>query len=343
MSQKSPRGSKEQQEIIRKKAFNLFSKNWKNKDIIKALGVSHGAVSNWRKKYKELGKNAFKNQTRGVKSGTKGLLTPKQEKLIQKLIIDKEPNQLKLPFILWTRDAVRQLIEHELKIKIATRTVGTYLKKWGFTAQRPIKRAYRRNDKKVEKWLKDEYPSIKKQAKKEGAEIHWGDETGCVSLPVNIKGYAPKGETPVLRHPTTKFRINMISTLTNQGKVRFMIYEEKMTAELFIKFLKKLIKDSQRTIYLILDNLKVHRAYKVKAWAEENEDKIKLFYLPPYCPDLNPDEYLNCDLKTNANKKSIPKNKDELKKNTIGFMRSIQKQPERVKKYFLHESINYAA
>ena len=104
-----------------------------------------------------------------------------------------------------------------------------------------------------------------------------------------------------------------------------------------------IIKDSQRTIYLILDNLKVHRAYKVKAWAEENEDKIKLFYLPPYCPDLTPDEYLNCDLKTNANKKSIPKNKDELKKNTIGFMRSIQKQPERVKKYFLHESINYAA
>ena len=192
-STKSPRGSKEQQEIIRKKAFNLFSKNWKNKDIIKALGVSHGAVSNWRKKYKELGKNAFKNQTRGVKSGTKGLLTPEQEKLIQKLIIDKEPNQLKLPFILWTRDAVRQLIEHELKIKIATRTVGTYLKKWGFTAQRPIKRAYRRNDKKVEKWLKDEYPSIKKQAKNRRSRNSLGRRNRMCFTTCKHKGLCPKG------------------------------------------------------------------------------------------------------------------------------------------------------
>ena len=95
-----------------------------------------------------------------------------------------------------------------------------------------------------------------------------------------------------------------------------------------------------------LDILKKYDSEKInidKQELEENKDKIKLFYLPPYCPDLNPDEYLNCDLKTNANKKSIPRNKDELKKNTIGFMRSIQKQPERVKKYFLHKSINYAA
>ncbi len=241
------------------------------------------------------------------------------------------------------REAIRKLIKQKLDIDIAVRTMGTYLKKWGFTPQKPVKRAYERSDKKVQKWLNDEYPSIKNQAQKEDAEIHWGDETGCVSLPVNLKGYAPKGKTPVLKHSAKKFKINMISTVTNQGKVRFMIYDEKMTAQVFIRFLKRLIKDATKKVFLILDNLRVHHAKLVKAWVEENQEKIKLFYLPSYSPDLNPDEYLNCDLKTNSNSKFVPKDKEDLKGNTLSFMRSIQKQPERIKKYFLHKSISYAA
>lgn len=343
MSQKSLRGTKAQQEVIRRKAFQLFQKSWKNKDIAEALSVSYVSVSKWRKLYKNSGQKAFKSQIRGVKSGSTSLLSPEQEKTIQKLIIDKDPEQLKLPFALWNREAVRRLIKQKMGVELAVRTMGTYLKKWGFTPQKPVKRAYERNDTKVQKWLNDEYPSIKAQAKEEGTEIHWGDETGCVSLPVNLKGYSPKGQTPVLKHSAKKFKINMISTVTNQGKVRFMIYDEKMTAQVFIRFLKRLIKDAKKKVFLILDNLRVHHAKLVKAWVEENKDKIKLFYLPSYSPDLNPDEYLNCDLKTNSNSKSIPKNKDDLKSNTLGFMRSIQKQPERIKKYFLHKSISYAA
>lgn len=343
MSQKSPRGTKEQQEAIRQKAFQLFKKSWKNKDIAEALSVSYVSVSKWRKLYKNSGDKAFKSQNRGVKPGSTSLLNTEQEKEILNLIIDKDPEQLKLPFALWNREAVRRLIKQRLGIELAIRTTGTYLKKWGLTPQKPIKRAYERNDQKVKEWLTDQYPAIKAQAKDEGAEIHWGDETGCVSLPVNLKGYSPKGQTPVLKHSAKKFKINMISTVTNQGKVRFMIYDEKMTAQVFIRFLKRLIKDAKKKVFLILDNLRVHHSKLVKAWVEKNKEKIKLFYLPSYSPDLNPDEYLNCDLKTNANSKFIPKNKQDLKKNTLGFMRSIQKQPERVKKYFLHKSINYAA
>lgn len=343
MSQKSPRGTKAQQEVIRKKAFDLFQKSWKNKDIAEALNVSYVTVSKWRKRYKDTGTKAFKSLTRGAKPGSTSLLSSEQELFIQKLILDKDPEQLKLSFVLWSREAVRRLIKQQLGIELAVRTMGTYLKKWGFTPQKPVKRSYERNDKKVQQWLNEEYPSIKAQAKKEGAEIHWGDETGCVSLPVNLKGYSPKGQTPVLKHSAQKFKINMISTVTNQGKVRFMIYDEKMTTQVFIRFLKRLIKDAKKKVFLILDNLRVHHAKSVKTWVEENKEKIKLFYLPPYSPDLNPDEYLNCDLKTNSNTKSIPKNKKELKGNTLGFMKSIQKQPERVKKYFLHKSINYAA
>ena len=343
MPQNSSRGTKAQQEAIREKAFKLFQKSWKNKNIAEALNVSYVTVSNWRKLYKKSGEKGFKSQTRGVKSGSTSLLNPEQEKEIQKIIIDKDPEQLKLSFALWSREAISKLIKQKLDIDIAVRTMGTYLKKWGFTPQKPVKRAYERSDKKVQKWLDDEYPSIKNQAQKEDAEIHWGDETGCVSLPVNLKGYAPKGQTPVLKHSAKKFKINMISTVTNQGKVRFMIYDEKMTAQVFIRFLKRLIKDAKKKVFLILDNLRVHHAKLVKAWVEGNKEKIKLFYLPSYSPDLNPDEYLNCDLKTNSNSKSVPKDKEDLKGNTLSFMRSIQKQPERIKKYFLHKSISYAA
>lgn len=343
MSKNSERGSKESQEAIRKRGFELIKKGLSGVKIAAALGVSRSAVTKWKKAYLEKGVKAAKSSKRGVKTESGRLLTQEQESEIVRLIVDKCPDQLKMPFVLWTRQAVRELIKDRFRIKIAERTVGDYLKRWNFTPQKPIKRAYERNDKKVKKWLDEEYPAIKKLAKKEKAEIHWGDETSCVSMPSYLRGYSPRGETPVLKHSAKKFKINMISTVTNQGKVRFMVYEEKMDAGVFIRFLKRLIKTAKKKIFLILDNLSVHHSKKVKAWVKENKDKIALYYIPAYSPDLNPDEYLNCDFKANANKERIPRNKEELKENTRSFMKGLQRKPERVKGYFRHKAIAYAA
>ena len=204
---------------------------------------------------------------------------------------------MKLPFALWTRIAVQQLIRQLWSIDMPIRTVGEYLKRWGFTPQKPLRRAYKQNPKAVKKWLNDQYPTIVKRAKKEKAEIHWGDETGLCNDSYHGRSYAPRGQTPAIRlHPRCK-RVNLISTVTNQGKVRFMVYKDKMNSDTMIKFMERLIKNSERKIFLILDNLKVHHSYIVRDWLEEHKAQIEAFFLPSYSPELNPDEYLNCDLK----------------------------------------------
>ena len=155
--------------------------------------------------------------------------------------------------------------------------------------------------------------------------------------------YAPKGKTPIKKSMSKRFSVHMVSVVTNQGKVQFMIYSETMNAERLIEFLKQLIQSSTRKIYLILDNLKVHHSKVVKEWVEKSQDKIALFFLPSYSPEMNPDEYLNCDLKQGLSAKKSPKNKDILQNNVKRHINLLANNPERVKKYFKHKSIEYAA
>jgi transposase len=261
------------------------------------------------------------------------------------MIVDKYPEQYKLPFSLWTAKAVQELIERETGIKLARSTTGYYLRRWGFTPQKPKKRSYEQRPADVQKWLQESYPAIRDRAKAEGADIHWGDETGCKNQCNHGRSYAPKGKTPVKKQKAQSFKINMISTVTNQGKVQFMIYSENMNADRFISFLQQLIKSSERKVFLILDNLKVHHSKIVKAWVEQEEvkPKIELFFLPSYSPELNPDEYLNCDLKRGLSDRPAPKNVEELQKNVESHMTMLQQNADRVIKYFKAEEIQYAA
>ena len=331
------------QQELRERGVKMRKKGMSYQDIGNILEVHHTTVSTWYAKYKKDGKKGIKILQRGRKEGDKKTLTPTQEAQLIKRLIDTTPKQLKFKYVLWTREAVKKLIKHEFKIEMPISTVGKYLQRWEFTSQVPIKRAYERNDKKVQKWLKEEYPDIEKQSKKENAEIQWADETACVSLPSIIKGYAPKGKTPVMEHTAKRFKINMISSITNRGKLRFMVYEKNMDAGLFITFLERLIKSSDKKIFLILDNLRVHHSKIVKVWVKEHKEEIALFYLPAYSPDLNPDEYLNNDFKRNVNAKHIPINKNELTKNTEDFMLMLSQDNQRVANYFKHEKIAYAA
>ena len=187
------------------------------------------------------------------------------------------------------------------------------------------------------------YPGIQKRAKKEDAEIHWGDETGLCNDAYHGRSYAPRGETPAIKlHPRCE-RVNLISSVTNQGKVRFMVYKNKMNSQTLIKFMQRLIKDSDKKVFLILDNLKVHHSYVVRDWVKEHEDEIELFFLPSYSPELNPDEYLNCDLKAGVHSGTPARSKKQLKKKAIAHLRKLQKLPGRVMKYFKHPKISYAA
>jgi hypothetical protein len=272
-------------------------------------------------------------------------LSSQQEKEIQNMIVDKMPDQLKLDYALWTRKAVKELVEREFKVVLAITTMGDYLRKWGFTPQKPKKKAYGQCDKKVQQWLDQAYPKIREDAKKEDAEIHWGDETGVKNSCQHGRSYAPKGKTPVKQQMSKRFAVNMISTVTKQGKVRFMIYSTNMNAQKLIEFMAQLIKGSAKKIYLTLDNLRVHHSKLIKEWLikEEIRGKIAVFHLPSYSPEKNPDDYLNCDLKQGLSAKPSPKNVSKLEENVKNHMEMLMENPDRVAKYFNHPDIKYAA
>ena len=335
--------SSEQQKLLRIKAVDMvFQHGMSRRRVAKVLGVSRAHVAKWCRAYEEGGYPALELGRRGRRPGEQAALKPWQCATIVNLITDRTPDQLKMPFVLWTRAAVRDLIHERFSIMLAIRTVGDYLKRWGLTPQKPVERAYERNPKAIAKWLEEEYPKIQRQAKQEGATILWGDETNVQNHANHGRSYSPAGETPVVQKRGKKLKINMISAVSNKGEVRFMTYTGKMNQKRFIDFLQRLCKSGKK-ILLIVDNLSVHHGKEVKRWLADNLEPVELFFLPSYSPDLNPDEYLNRDLKANVNAKSTPRTSVELKGNVISFMRRLQKTPARVIKYFQSRHIKYAA
>lgn len=326
----------------RRRAHILHKKGKSRQEIADLLGVHLKTVDRWRADHKRQGADALRPKKRGRQVGTDRNLTSEQEKEIQKKITEKTPDQLKMNFALWTRRAVCELIKHEFGLSMPIRTCGEYLKRWGFTPQKPAKRAYEQNPAAVAQWMEEIYPTIAMEAKSQNAEIHWGDETGVRNDCQHGRGYAPKGQTPILRKKAKRFSTNMISSITNQGKVRWMIYRETLTSQVFIRFMERLIKDSKKKVFLIVDNLRVHHSAPVKEWAEANKEHIALFYLPSYSPERNPDEYLNGDLKSELGRKAPPMSQKHMEKNLIGSMRRLSKSPQRVAAYFDHPAVAYA-
>jgi transposase len=333
----------EVQEQLRKQAIHLRQKGQSVEQIAAILDVNSRTVYRWWQLYQRGGVKSIRIRRRGRPTGACRRLTVEQEKQIQRLIRDKQPDQMKLPFALWSRIAVQQLIQQLWAMRMPIRTVGEYLKRWGFTPQKPFRRAYEQNPKLVKQWLEEQYPGIAQRAKQEDAEIQWADETGLCNGSYYGRSYAPRGKTPAIRLPARPQRINLISTVTNQGKVRFMVYRDTMTAQTMIRFMRRLIKDVGRKVFLIVDNLRVHHSKLVREWLEEHREQIEVFYLPSYSPELNPDEYLNCDLKVGVHTGVPATSKSQLARKAIGHLRMLQKRPARVAKYFKHPKIAYAA
>ena len=327
----------------RKQVIRLHKKKYGVMQIVDLTGLSWPAVRAAIDLYEECGMAALKPKDRGREPGNGRSLSPDQEDHIRKLIVEKRPEQLKMDFALWTRAAVSELIARECGIRLCVRAVGNYLKRWGFTPQKPIKRAYERRPEAIKKWLDGDYPAIAERAKAEDGEIHWGDETALVNTDVRGRSYAPKGQTPVTAAPGRRQKLSMISTVTNQGKARWMIIDGNFDAEKLIEFLEALIKDAVRKIFLILDNLRAHHSKLVKAWLEERKDRIEVFYLPSYAPELNPDERLNADMKHAISTKVPVRTKAKLKAASEEHMGLIGQSPDRVRAYFQDPPVKYAA
>ena len=307
-------------------------------------GLSWSAVNAARSLHAQAGAGGLKPQARGKKLGSGRRLSVEQEQRLQRIICDQRPEQMKMDFALWSRSAVMVLIERDCGMKLSIRAVGNYLARWGFTPQKPIKKAYEQRPEAVQAWLETQYPDIEAKAKLEGGEIHWGDETALVNTDVRGRSYAPVGKTPVtLAVGGTRHKLSMIATVTNQGKTRWMIIDEAFSSEKLIEFMDALIWDADKKVFLILDNLRVHHSKPVKAWAAERAEKIELFYLPSYSPELNPEERLNADMKHTITSKVPMRTKAKLRAAAVDHMTMLEQTPERVKKYFGDPKVAYAA
>ena len=323
----------------RRMAHELRKRGMARAEIGEIVEVHADTVGRWLK----LDKNNLQVNRGGRKVGEARQLTTDEEKSIKKKIIDHTPDQFKLSYALWTRKSVQELIAQDTSKTLPIRTVGEYLKRWGMTPQKPQKRAYEQRAPEVKKWLEEEYPQIQAQAKRENAEIYWGDETGLRNDCQHERGYAPKGKTPTIKLNANRESINMISAITNQGKVRFRFFKGTMNSDVLIDFFVRLLKDAKRKVIMILDNLRVHHCAPVKEWLEKHKAMIAVFYLPAYSPELNPDEYLNCDLKVGVHSGIPARNGKQLQEKAAKHMRMLQRKPKRVKKYFQNPNINYAA
>lgn len=334
----------ETQNYLRQQAIRLRQQGKRVNDISEYLGVHRNTVSDWWWEYEHYGEAALSQQERGRQVGEGRTLDPIEEGIVQSAITGHFPEDYGIDSALWTRRAVQTLIQQLCDVKMPVRTVGEYLRRWGYSPKKPLERAYEQDPKAVETWLQKEYPEIQKRANGEGAEIAWGDESGLCSTEYGGRGYAPIGETPEIRpSERQRERVNYIASVSNQGRVQFMLYTCTLAAEQFIQFCKRLIAKRRHKLFWIVDRHPVHRQAVVKQWLKKHCKQIELFYLPSYSPQLNPVEYFNGDVKQGVHDKSPTRNLSQLKRRVMSQLRRLQKLPEHIRNYFKHPSIAYAA
>lgn len=329
------------QEALRYRVVNAVENGMSKSEAARVFRVSRTAVHHWSKAVKQQGSNALKAKKRGRRPHCR--LAPHQAATTVRLVTQKCPEQLGLPFALWTREAVGQLIEQRYGVSLSRWTVGRYLKRWGLTPQKPLRRAYEQDPKAVKHWLETEYPAIVKLAKTEGAQIHWGDEMGLRGDDQSGRSYGKQGRTPVIPGTGQRFRCNLISTMTNQGKLYFKLFTQNFETEVMLDFLRRLIRQIPQKVFLIVDKHPVHLSGKLNRWLERHSDRIRMFLLPSYSPELNPDELLNHDVKANAVGRKRAKSKSEMMDNVRRHLRRRQRQPDVVQRFFHERHVAYAA
>jgi transposase len=332
--------SSEAQEWLRRRVVAaIVEQQVRPAEAARIFGIGRTAIYKWLDAYEREGPHAFQGKPRGRRKKIR--LPGYQAAQIVRTISKHCPNELGLPFWLWTREAVQQLLARKFGIHASLWTVGRYLKHWGFTPQKPLRRAYEQNPQAVQRWLHEQYPAIQRQAVQEKAEIHWLDEMGVRAQEQGGRSYARRGHKPIVPGTGQRFGCNLISTITNQGRMRFMVFLGTFTEEVMIRFLRRLVRQASKKIILIDDRHPVHQGGRVQAWMRRHQQQIRQEPLPTYSPNLNPGEYLNQDVKGTM-KKQRPHDRKEMVGNMRSYLRSTQRRPDIVRNYFQHPDVIYA-
>jgi len=340
-TQDTRRLSPEAQEVLRRRVVEAVRGGMSQGEAVRVFGVSRTSVWTWMGRWRKGGSRALANGKRGRPPGKR--LVGWQAGAVVRVVRERTPEQLKFRCMLWTREAVQEYIRRRFKVKLSVWTVGRYLRSWGLSPQKPVRRAFEQDPVAVARWLQEEYPAIRRRAKRERAQIYWGDQMGLRSDHQAGRSWGWKGKTPVVPGTGKRFGCSLISAVTNRGKLRFRVFRKRFTAQLFLDFLRRLVRDAGRLVFLIVDRHPVHRAGEVDRWLDKHTQEIRLFFLPAYSPELNPDEFLNNDVKKNGLGVCRPATPEELESTVRSYLYSTQKCPDIVRNYFQAETVQYAA
>jgi transposase len=308
--------------------------------VVKALGISRGVIYEWLARYRAGGWDALKAKPI---PGRPRRLTGRMLKWVYNTVTMKNPRQLQFAFALWTRAMIASLIERQYGIKLSVTSVGRLLAQLGLTCQRPLFKAYEQNPALVEQWLREEYPRIRAQARKIGAEIYFGDEAGVRSDHHSGTTWGVRGKTPVVWGTGARFSLNVISAISARGNLRFMVVRGRVASEQVCEFLRRLMYRARRAVFLILDGHPMHRSQQVRECVAQFDGRLQVFSLPPYSPELNPDELVWQDLKTNGVGKTPVQSAEELQARVIGHMENLQGLPRKIRAFFQAPHTRYAA
>jgi transposase len=328
---------------LRLRAIHGCELGYTEAEVAELLGLARETVSRWWSAYAESGEEALPGDRTGRPVGSGRTLNDGQAARLRSILEAKNPEEVGIPSPLWTRKAVRDLIRKEYGIDMPVRTVGEYLRRWGYTPKVPRRHSRDQDPEEVRRWLEEDYPAIERRAAREGAEILWCDETGAAADRLPRRGYSREGQPATMEVPDSHIRMNTIAAISNEGSVHFMTLKESMNSARFITFLERLLSETTGKVFLITDRLPAHVSAEVEDWVAVHWDQIELFFLPTYAPERNPDEYLNNDMKGSINATGLPDDRERLRSRIQGFMSRLKHLPEKVRNYFSHPCVQYAS
>jgi transposase len=333
MARKGRRSSEDE----RLNAIRLLGQGYTRAEVASILNVAESSVYEWQSKFRKGGLAALSTK---IASGRKRLLTDGQLLKLHKWLMGN-PRQVQFDFGLWTRKIVRELIRREFGVDYSMQNVGKILKMLGFSPQRPAWQALERDPEKRRKWTEETFPAIKKRADQEGASIYFADEAYARTDHNAGTTWAPVGQTPVVEHLGAREGIGMVSAISTRGELHWMIHSESMDSALFIQYLEYLIHDVEGKIFLIADRARYHTSNETTTWLKEHEDRIEMFFLPPYSPDLNPDEWVWKNVKHDAIYRVVPQHPGHLFQIASQALHALWKAPEKIRGFFADPNLSY--
>lgn len=334
MAKKGRRATEEE----RLRAVQLMAEGRSPELVAEILGVSRSSVFEWQKKYREGGLAALSTK---FASGRPTFLSDEQMLRLRSFIVGRDPRQFSFGVALWTRRIARDLIRQRFDVQVSLSTVGRILKKLGLSAQRPLYRAYQQNPELVRKWKAETYPQIRARAAREGATIFFADEAGIRTDHHAGTTWAPVGQTPVVMATGERKSVTMISAVSARGEIHFEVFLGTVNAARFIEFCEKLLHDTTTPVFLVVDGAPAHKANIVRDYVASTEGRLNLFFLPPYSPELNPDEWVWKNVKHDQIKKAVPMGQGHLFELAVKALRRLRETPQIVRGFFGDPFLSY--